>query len=123
MSLTICACTSSHAARDDERTYVSRTGLDEDRARERAADDLSGATFEDVGDTSTCTIDCSGHEAGFEWAREHDVTDESECGGTSQSFQEGCQSYAQALEDRVDDAGAEHEAGDDDGDERDEYRP
>jgi hypothetical protein len=51
-----------------------------------------------------CTEDCSGHKAGYEWAEEHIITDESDCGGNSQSFIEGCQTYTQdpsrgALED------------------------
>jgi hypothetical protein len=44
-----------------------------------------------------CTQDCSGHEAGFAWARENDVNDSSECGGNSQSFIEGCEAF---VEDR-----------------------
>jgi hypothetical protein len=42
-----------------------------------------------------CTEDCSGHKAGYEWAEEHNITDESDCGGNSQSFIEGCQTYTQ----------------------------
>jgi len=41
-----------------------------------------------------CTVDCSGHEAGYNWAEEHGITEPSECGGNSQSFIEGCQAYA-----------------------------
>jgi hypothetical protein len=40
-----------------------------------------------------CTEDCSGHKAEYEWAEEHNITDESDCGGNSQSFIEGCQTY------------------------------
>jgi len=42
-----------------------------------------------------CTIDCSGHEAGYEWAEEHDIHDPDECGGNSESFIEGCRTYAE----------------------------
>lgn len=41
-----------------------------------------------------CTDDCSGHEAGYEWAEEQGITDASDCGGNSNSFIEGCESYA-----------------------------
>lgn len=41
-----------------------------------------------------CTIDCSGHEAGYAWAEENGIEDESECGGNSMSFIEGCEDYA-----------------------------
>ena len=55
------------------------------------------ADFEKVGDTSLCHGDCSGHDAGFDWARDHNITDESECGGNSQSFIEGCEAYVADL--------------------------
>lgn len=42
-----------------------------------------------------CTKDCSGHEAGYEWAAEHDIEEESDCGGNSQSFIEGCRAYVE----------------------------
>lgn len=44
-----------------------------------------------------CTDDCSGHEAGYEWAEEHNIEDPDDCGGSSQSFTEGCQAYAEEL--------------------------
>jgi hypothetical protein len=42
-----------------------------------------------------CTEDCSGHAAGYKWAEEKDIQDESDCGGDSQSFIEGCETYVQ----------------------------
>lgn len=62
-----------------------------------------------------CTDDCSGHDAGYEWAEEHDITDADDCTGNSQSFVEGC-------EERVEDHLAEHaaELNHDDDDEPDE---
>ncbi len=42
-----------------------------------------------------CTVDCSGHKAGYDWTEEKDISDESNCGGNSQSFIEGCQAYVQ----------------------------
>ena len=49
---------------------------------------------------SPCTSDCSGHEAGYNWADEHGIDDESDCdtaGDTSNSpsFAEGCRAYVQ----------------------------
>jgi hypothetical protein len=41
-----------------------------------------------------CTGDCSGHKAGYEWAKKKGITDPDDCGGNSQSFIEGCKSYA-----------------------------
>lgn len=42
-----------------------------------------------------CTKDCSGHEAGREWAEEHGITqdDVDNYSGNSNSFKEGMQSY------------------------------
>lgn len=45
-----------------------------------------------------CTQDCSGHEAGYKWAEEHDIDNEDDCemaGDTSDSpsFAEGCKAY------------------------------
>lgn len=42
-----------------------------------------------------CTDDCSGHDAGYEWAEEHDITDADDCTGNSQSFIEGCEERAE----------------------------
>ena len=42
-----------------------------------------------------CTEDCSGHEAGYDWAEENDIQDENDCGGNSNSFIEGCYSYVE----------------------------
>jgi hypothetical protein len=39
-----------------------------------------------------CTEDCSGHEAGYDWAIKNGISDESECIGNS--FVEGCMAAA-----------------------------
>lgn len=41
------------------------------------------------------TQDCSGHEAGYDWAEENDIEDTDDCGGNSASFIEGCESYVE----------------------------
>jgi hypothetical protein len=45
-----------------------------------------------------CTADCSGHEAGYKWAEEHDISDGDDCDeagehSNSPSFAEGCHAY------------------------------
>jgi hypothetical protein len=45
-----------------------------------------------------CTIDCSGHEAGYRWAEEKGIQDDDDCEeagehSNSPSFAEGCESY------------------------------
>ena len=42
-----------------------------------------------------CRGDCSGHEAGYAWARQRDITREGQCERTSsESFYEGCIAWA-----------------------------
>ncbi len=36
-----------------------------------------------------------GHDAGYEWAQEHDITDVSYDNGNSESFNEGVRQYAE----------------------------
>jgi hypothetical protein len=51
-----------------------------------------------------CTVDCSGHEAGYEWAEEHDISDGDDCDragehSNSPSFAEGCHAYVDGESD------------------------
>ncbi len=71
--------------------------------------DSDGSEVEDEGDKGEdeedsdteyfhgyrCTLDCSGHEAGYRWAEEHGIDDADDCGGNSHSFIEGCQAWAE----------------------------
>lgn len=43
--------------------------------------------------TNNCTGDCSGHQAGYEWAQDNGISSESDCDGNSDSFNEGCVNY------------------------------
>lgn len=67
-----------------------------------------------------CSSDCSGHEAGYNWARDHGIASENSCGGNSNSFIEGCRSYVeeqsgyQSEEQEVD--GSEDDASGEDSD-------
>ena len=40
-----------------------------------------------------CTDDCSGHQAGWDWAENKGINNMSDCGGKSASFKEGCWAY------------------------------
>ena len=42
---------------------------------------------------NNCTGDCSGHQAGYEWAQDSEISSESDCDGNSDSFNEGCVNY------------------------------
>jgi hypothetical protein len=48
-----------------------------------------------------CTVDCSGHKAGYEWAEARGITDEARCEAILRrwpkrnSFYEGCLAYVE----------------------------
>jgi hypothetical protein len=68
------------------------TGYDEDECNRYVQENHSG--YESFNGYE-CTEDCSGHEAGYEWAEENDIYDEGDCDGNSDSFIEGCLSYVE----------------------------
>ena len=55
----------------------------------------SASVFADTFDGYECTDDCSGHQAGYNWAEENEIDDEYSCDTPSQSFNEGCQSFVE----------------------------
>jgi hypothetical protein len=59
---------------------------------------LSNEHYEDTGkyfNGDPCMGDCSGHEAGFEWAKNNRIEYVSDCSGNSESFIEGCESWVE----------------------------
>ncbi|WP_397458510.1 hypothetical protein AB3464_28540 [Pseudomonas asplenii] len=52
---------------------------------------VQAATF----DGYECLVDCAGHQAGYDWAEQNQIDDESSCNTTSNSFNEGCASFVQ----------------------------
>lgn len=99
-ALVLSGCGSSDTAAAHSESQDASENFDEDAARADAASDLTGQTFQDVGDTSRCRQDCSGHDAGFQWAQDNDVTDASDCSGSG-SFADGCEAYVEELDSRV----------------------
>lgn len=76
----------------DDCQYEFGTSEAEDGCNDYVKENYSGyQTF--YGDD--CTEDCSGHEAGYEWAEDNDIDDTYDCDGNSQSFIEGCESYVE----------------------------
>ena len=69
----------------------NRAAGSEDFVVDRNTDFDSRSTFHGY----ECTVDCSGHEAGYAWAEENGITDPGDCGGNSQSFIEGCIAYTE----------------------------
>ena len=41
-----------------------------------------------------CTVDCSGYDAGYKWAKQRDIDDDDYCPDDDESFYEGCVAYA-----------------------------
>jgi hypothetical protein len=71
------------------------------RALQRAGDELAGQTYRAAHGSRKCQVDCAGHEAGYRWAQERRYSDASLCISRSQSFNEGCEAYAEDLAQRV----------------------
>lgn len=81
-------------------TYKDGKEINRERVSEKISPPVTKVTFIGtyVPPTPTVTtpdISGSGHEAGYEWAAENDITEPSDCGGNSQSFIEGCEAYAE----------------------------
>ena len=100
-----------HIVEGSSTLFNSKGKFDEDSARADAIADVSALSFEDAGDTADCTDDCSGHSAGFEWAKENAAGDPSMCSGNSDSFVEGCEAFSQAVDNHVAEMREESEAG------------
>jgi hypothetical protein len=86
----------------------------ENRIADRAAE-IEAGTYKDTYGDEGCTSDCSGHEKGFEWARDHNITSEADCsshGDTDGSFAEGCKAYVNAEDRAAEDVQDEKRGGD-----------
>ena len=80
----LAACTSSNL---DYSRYPSEDDFVDENYYEYEEEPITSDNWE-------CTVDCSGHEAGYDWAEEKGITDPNDCGGNSNSFIEGCEAYA-----------------------------
>ena len=45
-----------------------------------------------------CTVDCSGYDAGYEWAKQRDIDDDDYCPDGNKSFYEGCAAYVNGTD-------------------------
>jgi hypothetical protein len=60
-----------------------------------------------------CTEDCSGHEAGYNWAQDNNITSETDCSSNSNSFNEGCSAWVEENnQSNEDEDGVQSEEGD-----------
>jgi hypothetical protein len=88
---------------DDYRdTY--RDPFDENAARGAAEEELAGEGYDY---SYGCTVDCSGHDAGWQWRADNGYSTP----GNSSSFDEGGRAFDDALEERVDEMRNEYESG------------
>lgn len=55
----------------------------------------SPSSYIEARGTDDCTSDCSGHEAGWEWAAEKEICDPEYDNGNSESFNEGVRAWAE----------------------------
>lgn len=55
----------------------------------------SPSSYTEARGTDDCTSDCSGHEAGWEWAAEKEICDPEYDNGNSESFNEGVRAWAE----------------------------
>jgi hypothetical protein len=64
-----------------------------------------------------CTVDCSGHEAGYRWAEDRSINDGDDCDAAgehsnSPSFAEGCHAYVDGDSEPEDDVDSDRDVGD-----------
>ena len=85
--LSVSAIIFSGCVSNDKPEYIRRDFKNGKSIEVEIDDDYTTDDWE-------CTGDCGGHNAGYEWAESKGIDDPSDCGGNSQSFIEGCMSYA-----------------------------
>ena len=112
LPLLLCSCSSGDVASveetDDDAEYSAYEEQDIPNAAEDDWERRGDETYDEYSDRRDgydgaqgsfrgygCTQDCSGHEAGYNWAESNGITDPDQCGGKSWSFIEGCRAYAE----------------------------
>ncbi|MEF2156423.1 hypothetical protein V3390_09340 [Luteimonas sp. FXH3W] len=83
-----------------EREASAQASADEAHRMAKEAAKMANAVSGDVGTYAgyNCTVDCGGHDAGYDWAMTNGVSDYGECSGNSDSFIEGCMAYVSEQE-------------------------
>ena len=87
----------------DQKQDTDSKSVDEDETSviATAQNELADQSYEDVRGTADCTDDCSGHNAGWDWARKNDVQDADNWSGNSDSFIDGCKAYTEELQRKI----------------------
>lgn len=92
-----------------------REPFSETRARHKAETELSWETYQSIGRPYGCTIDCSGHDAGFKYRARKGYGGRIEGDYDARSFRQGQQAYDDEVDRRVEEARAEYEDSDGEG--------
>lgn len=94
---------SSYDPKAPDNALANREELAEnakEAARSAAHDAMMGQSYEDYFGDADCTGGCDGHNAGFAYAQENDMTDPSSCDGNSQSFIDGCSAFGTEIDNK-----------------------
>jgi hypothetical protein len=82
----------------DRTSTESFTGADSSWKTDTSSDEPSyfvDTEYTEVMGTDSCTQDCSGHSAGWEWAEEYEICDPDYDNGNSDSFNEGVNQWTE----------------------------
>lgn len=90
--ITLSGCGSQNSSLDTDQNETGTIGQDSQEIIEYFDTSTQDTRYFEG---YPCTQDCSGHEAGYNWAEENGIESVDDCGGKSNSFIEGCQSYVE----------------------------
>ena len=97
---------------DDDKHAKQREPFDEDDARQKAENDLSYESYRSIGRPYGCTIDCSGHEAGFKYRAGKGYGSRIAGDHDARSFRQGQEAYDDEVNRRVEEDRDEYESAD-----------
>lgn len=60
--------------------------------------ELAASSYETEIGATACDKDCSEHDAGYRWAAKNGIAAADQCGGTNQSFIDGCKAFNALLQ-------------------------
>ncbi|MGH6786876.1 MAG: hypothetical protein ACREBO_08595 [Novosphingobium sp.] len=101
---------SNYSLDRDPEASPTRDPFDEDEAREAAEREVARQGYVGSGTRYGCTVDCSGHEAGFAWRAERGYQGYNP---DSPSFNEGGRAFDEEVEEKVEEMKDDYEAGND----------
>lgn len=75
--------------------------LIEAKAREITKTTLANLSYE-AANGEKCTENCQDANAGYEWAKSQDFNEQSDCGGKTEAYKNGCQVYVDKYDNLLD---------------------